>query len=230
MGKKLKKVLRLTLPLAGVGYGFIAPTWQISVIVWCLSLAVSTLNTRLEFKKCDNSDTIPVFLLTITNIWILGLVLIPFACVYFVYQALDLGIKHSGISGWLQKNGLKDFFILLFLNLSVWGLIFTRVLIENLWLAGAVYAVCMLVFGLSLRKSIGLAQHHQNRTFYLVANAFMFLFSVCAAVTAFIWPNLVSTDWCGLLLILWLSATLTIMLILSILLWLVATIVSWFKK
>lgn len=227
--EKITTVLRLVLPLVGTAGGFFTSTWMVAVIVWCLSLAAIIINVRLEFTDGNKDNSFPVFLLTLANIWVLGVVAIPIACLYCIYKALEWIVKRLGLFVWSHRKALKNFFILLFLNLAVWGLVFTRTQIEDIWTSVAAYIVCLAVFGFSLRESIPLFRRNQDHRCYLVINTMILLFSVCAALTAFIWPELVSLNWGGLMLVLWLELIMATMLVISVLLWLITSIISLFR-
>lgn len=226
MKKNITTVLRLSLPLLGIACGFFTSTWVFAVIIWGISLAITVMNVLLALIGCQDDTYPPVALLNIANLFILGLALAPFAFLYIMYLFFAQGFKRLKKCIYRHQKELRCFLVLFTLNLTVWGTIFIRTQVENIWFSIAAFAVCIGIFGWLLCKSIKLFRLEQNRECYWVVNLLIFMFSLCAAGTAFIWPDLVSLDWGGLLLILWMFVSIIAFCLMGFLLWLVLTIIN----
>lgn len=243
MKKKVKRTVWLGFPWLAVVGGFFIPCLTAAIVVWIASLALTAFNvkryislydTENEKRDYEEDESALNNLLLFANIYILGLAVTPFAVVGFVlwgiYKGFVWTFRRSAAALRTHKEGLKRFFIPLFLNAALWGISLNRALTEPLWLQVTLLAVAVSVLGLSVFCGVKIYPACKERSRYITANALVLLFSVSACIAAICYPEFVSLDWCGILLIVWLAMALLVMLSLSAIILLIMSLILWLKN
>lgn len=232
--KNLKARAFLALPLMAIIGGFFIHNLYIAIPLWVIALVFLACRLYTEVEYFCEGNTWLDIILVFTSMYILGLAILPFALAYLIiYEIFKIVVMIlMGLMSltYRYKEGLKCFFIPLFLYISIWSLLLSFALIKDFLPFMAGVWTSLLVLGFSTFYGIKLVKKYQNRHKYLTFNGVILLFSICAAIVGFCNLDWITLDWCGIFLVFWLIKTIIILFIFSLVTLIVLTIILKVKK
>ena len=229
---KLKANAKLAVPILAIGGGYFIPSWYVIIPLWIIAVIVLAINLWREMDAIAQNNGANAMLIFI-SMYVIGTVMLPFALAYLlisgILQLLAMTFLWPITAAYTYRKKLKFFFIPLLLNGSIWGLTLNYALVDDWRISLPIYIIGFALLGFTVFHSIKLVQKSKKQ-WYFTLNGIIVIFSISAALAAVVNPDLVSLDWFGLKLIIWLIKTAINMLIITLITYTVAVISYKLKK